>query len=139
MDPLATLPSDWYPETTTALRLAREYGKEVDLRLILEKFRAYHSEGQTSRNWDARFVVWVIRDVQQVRERHKGGTDDLGMPLTQNGSARPGLTPGDEGYVSIDDLAEEARRLAEDQWDAPDPDDPPATKDDDPMWGREQP
>ena len=113
VEPLTTLPEQWVPTTKVARNLAAEYGREVDLRLILEKFRAYYAEGQTSRNWDARFVVWVLRDVQQVRERSKGGTDDLGNPLTQSKAEDTGLRPGDEGYVSIDDLAAEARVVAE--------------------------
>jgi hypothetical protein len=115
VEPLRLLPTDWYPDQGVAYRLQREYGQEVDLRLILEKFRAYHTEGQVSRNWDSRFVVWVIRDVQQVREKHKGGTDELGNPLTQSKGVAVGLQPGDDGYVSLDDLAADAVRVAEEQ------------------------
>lgn len=115
VDPLTTLPEQWVPSAKVASNLRASYGREVDLRLTLQKFRAYYSEGQTSRNWDARFVVWVIRDVQQVREKNKGGTDDLGVPLNQSTEERVALSPGDEGYVSLDDLAAEARRVAEEQ------------------------
>jgi hypothetical protein len=60
-------------------------------------------------------VVWVIREVQQIREKKKGGSDDLGNPLTQRPATTTGLTPEDEGYVSLDDLAADARRIAEEQ------------------------
>lgn len=115
IEPMRRLPTDWYPEQAVAYRLQREYGREVDLRLVLDKFRAYHTEGQLSRDWTSRFVVWVVRDVQQVREKKKGGTDDLGVPFTQTKDTPAGLQPGDEGYVSLDDLAADARRVAEEQ------------------------
>lgn len=117
MNPMLPLPPEWYPTPTVAHRLQREYGMEVDLRLILEKFRAYYTEGQTSRDWDAKFVVWVIREVQAIREKNRGGTDDLGNPLTQSKTEPVALKPGDEGYVSLDDLAADARRVAEEQAD----------------------
>jgi hypothetical protein len=112
VEPMTTLPENWVPSTKVARNLASEYGREVDLRLVLQKFRAFYAEGQTSRNWDARFVVWVIRDVQQIREKNKGGTDDLGTPFNQSADQRTALQPGDEGYVSIDDLAAEAAEVA---------------------------
>jgi hypothetical protein len=117
VNPLTTLPEGWVPEPKVRLSLAQQYGREVDLNLILAKFRAYYTEGQTSREWDSRFVVWVIREVQQIREKKKGGSDDLGNPLTQRPATTAGLTPEDEGYVSLDDLAADARRIAEEQAD----------------------
>lgn len=117
VNPMLPLPEGWRPSQKVARNLAHEYGREVDLNLILQKFCAYYSEGQTSREWDARFTVWVIREVQQLREKNKGGTDDLGNPLTQSKAEPVALKPGDEGYVSIDDLAADARRVAEEQAD----------------------
>lgn len=115
MDPMTPLPENWVPSDGTRLSIARDYGREVDLYLILQKFRAYYGEGQTSRNWDLKFTLWVIREVQDLREKKKGGTDDLGLPLTQKTATTAGLTPEDEGYVSLDDLAADARRIAEEQ------------------------
>lgn len=115
MDPMTPLPENWVPSDGTRLSIARDYGREVDLYLILQKFRAYYGEGQTSRNWDLKFTLWVIREVQDLREKKKGGTDDLGLPLTQKTATTTGLTPEDEGYVSLDDLAADARRIAEEQ------------------------
>lgn len=112
MTPLTTLPEGWRPTHGVAMALHREHGHEIDLTLALQKFRAFHSEGQTSRNWDARFTTWVLTDVQRVRERTRGGTDDLGVPHTQRRAERRVLQPGDEGYVSLDDLAETARQQA---------------------------
>lgn len=113
MNPMTPIPVAYYPQPATAMRLHRDYGSEVDLRLILEKFRAYYAErGETSRDWDAKFVVWVIRDVQQVRDQRKGGTDELGVPHRQSKATPVALTPDDPGYVSLEDLAEEARRMA---------------------------
>lgn len=117
MNPMTALPENWVPSDGTRLTIARDYGKEVDLYLILQKFRAYYGEGQTSRNWDLKFTLWVIREVQAIREKKKGGTDDLGNPLTQSNTEAVALQPGDEGYVSLDDLAADARRVAEEQAD----------------------
>lgn len=112
MNATTTLPPDWQPSPAKRAELREAYGREIDLSLALAKFRAYHSEGQTSRNWDARFTTWVLTDIQRVRERTRGGTDDLGVPLTQRPAERRVLQPGDEGYVSLDDLAETARQQA---------------------------
>jgi hypothetical protein len=115
VEPMRLLPPNWEPSITLKRVLHREYGKEVDLGLILQKFKAFHSEGQTSRDWDSKFHVWVITDVQRVRERTRGGTDDLGNPLTQQRYNPRPLGPGDAGYVSLDDLAETARAQARGQ------------------------
>lgn len=112
MNPMTPLPPGWEPSIEVKRDLHAKYGKEIDLRLTLDKFRAYHAEGQTSRNWDARFTAWVISDVQRARERTKGGTDDLGVPLVQHESGQRALQPGDPDYVSLDDLAETARQQA---------------------------
>lgn len=110
MNPARPLPEGWQPSLGCKRRLYEEYGREIDLGLTLRKFIAYHSEGQVSREWDARFTTWVITDVMRHRERTGGGTDDLGQPLVQRGSTPTPLAPGDVGYVSLDDLAETARQ-----------------------------
>lgn len=112
MNPSRPLPVGWEPTLTCKQNLHREYGKEVDLGLTLKKFRAYHSEGQTSRDWDQRFTTWVIGDVTRIRERERGGTNDMGVPLNQQPATTTPLTPDDEGYVSLDELAETARQQA---------------------------
>jgi hypothetical protein len=83
------------------LRLHKEFGADIDLVLSLRRFRLYYSEGQVSRNWDAKFEAWVVGDAQRVKDRERGATDDLGVPLTQRkDSTMPSaLQPGDEGYV----------------------------------------
>lgn len=113
MEPMRLLPPNWEPSLTMKRILHREYGREVDLGLILAKFKAHYlSEGTTSRDWESKFHVWVINDVQRVREKNRGGTDDLGNPLTQRKDRPRPLGPGDAGYVTLDDLAETARAQA---------------------------
>lgn len=110
MNPTAPLPHGWEPSLACKQDLHARYGKDVDLGLALRKFIAYNQDGQTARNWEARLTAWVIGDVARVRERAKGGTDDLGVPLNQHHGTTQPLRPGDEGYVSLDDLAETARQ-----------------------------
>lgn len=111
MTPLTTLPENWYPTTERALQLHTEFGREIDLRLSLRKFRLFHSEGQTSRNWESKFERWVISDVERSRASREGGTDDLGFPLSRRSSTTAPLQPGDPGYLSIDDLADMAQGM----------------------------
>jgi hypothetical protein len=77
--------------------LSQEFGAEVDLSLSLRRFRNHYSEGQTSRNWDARFENWVLADAERMRER-EGTTDEFGIPRHQKASNTRVPQPGDEDY-----------------------------------------
>lgn len=111
MDPMKTLPRDWKPDYNTRSWLTKQYGKWVDLDLSLTRFVAHHQQGQTARNWNAMFVSWVVGDV--ARARPNGGTDEHGVPHGQQPSTTQPLKPGDPGYTTLDDLADEARKQAE--------------------------
>jgi hypothetical protein len=110
MRPLTDLAIDRLP----IARLRREFGGEIDIDLSVRRFLLFYSEGQTSRDWNAKLERWVIEDVTRLRERKGPGveTDDLGIPITQKKNPCRELAPGEPGYVSIDDLAEWARRGA---------------------------
>ena len=107
------IPPGWRPHPQVYARLHRDYGKEIDLDLTVERFRLYHQEGQTARNWDARFSAWVIGDTAKHRERERGGTDELGTPHHQHLTTVQPLQPGDEGYLSIEELHDIAIRTTQ--------------------------
>lgn len=102
MNPLIKLPEGWSPSRDKALALEAEFGDVVDLPLLLRRFRNFYVEGQTSRNWDAKFENWVLTEVERVRQRTLNGTDDMGIPLTQRASSIvPGpAQPGDPNYYN---------------------------------------
>jgi hypothetical protein len=108
------LPTGWQPTTYQWTNLHAEFGTEVDLTLALRRFVAFYSEGQTSRDWSAKFERWVLEDVEKARTRRGPGveTDDLGFPLKRKASKCRAPEPGDPDYVSIEELAEWARRGA---------------------------
>jgi hypothetical protein len=57
-------------------------------------------------------------------------------------AARQGRYDGMTVEMHLENLIERVRLwrvTPPEAWDAPDPDDPPATEDDDPMWGRPTP
>jgi hypothetical protein len=114
MNPMLPIPAGWQPSTYQWDRLHQEFGSEIDLTISCRRFVAFYSEGQTSRDWSAKFERWVLEDVTRLRERKGPGveTDDLGIPITQKRSKCRELAPGEPGYASIDDLAEWARRGA---------------------------
>lgn len=108
---MTVLPLGWRPGFQTYRWIVGTYGKYIDVEHTLIKFRAFHADGQTSRNWDARFTLWCGQDYE--RARPPGGTDEHGTPYVQAPSAVRPLQPGDEGYVSLEDLAQTAREQAE--------------------------
>src|SRR5262245_50755618 len=95
--------------TDTIKDLKKEFGHVVDVDMSLRRFVAYYSEGQTSRNWPARFTRWVLEDAGKAMAVWERATDDLGTPLRQRSSTTEPLTPDHPDYVSMDDLAAEAR------------------------------
>lgn len=100
MNPMTHLPREWVPSPPMVLRLREEFGADLDLNLSLRRFRNHYAEGQTSRNWDAKFENWVIADHQRLAAKRDGGTDDQGNPRSQRKtSVVTPLSPGDEGYV----------------------------------------
>jgi len=112
--PMQPLPADWQPTPARLHTLLTEFGSDIDLSLSLRRFTAFYAEGQTSRDWDARFERWVIEDVERARARKGPGveTDDLGVPLNQRRNGHRELQPGDPGYVSPEQLAAWAQRGA---------------------------
>jgi hypothetical protein len=91
------LPEGWTPSLEKAKALDAEFGSTVDLSLSLRRFRNHYAEGQTSRNWDARFENWVISDAQRVTANREG-TDDMGIPYNQKKVRVEPAQPGDPDY-----------------------------------------
>lgn len=96
--PQQPLPDGWRPTDAKRDELRSEFGHLIDLNVSLRRFRNHYSEGQTARNWEARFENWVLADV--ARHAPLEGTDDLGRPRTQSRASvvPPPLRPGDPGY-----------------------------------------
>jgi hypothetical protein len=84
--------------------LAAEFGHLVDITLSLRRFRNHYAEGQTSRNWEAKFENWVLSDYQ--RAGAEAGTDSVGIPNTQRKTSivQP-AQPGDPDYFDPNDLS----------------------------------
>lgn len=100
--PSRPLPQRWTPEPEEWTALHREFGHLVDLTLSLRRFRNHYAEGQTSRNWLAKFENWVLSDFE--RAKATSGTDDFGKPINQRKSKITDAKPGDPDYISPDDL-----------------------------------
>ena len=102
----------WTPRTAFIAGLRRDYPR-VNLQESCRRFVDYQTANQrTSRSWEASFRQWVSNDAERLRERHSG-TDELGVPYGQKrGSVQDLPQPGDEGYVSPEDLAREAVEMA---------------------------
>lgn len=107
---MRALPDGWVPSPEKRDALRAEFGSLIDLNTSLRKFRNHYAEGQTSRNWDAKFENWVIDDA--ARARSTQGTDDLGVPIGQRASRIRPLQPGDPGYVDPNEIYEAARQAA---------------------------
>jgi hypothetical protein len=111
LNPTRPLPEGWVPNPTLVASLKEEFGALLDLNLSLRRFRNHYSEGQTARNWDARFENWVLSDAEKVKAR--SGTDDLGIPMGQRPSRIRPAQPGDPGYVDPEELHAAARALSD--------------------------
>jgi hypothetical protein len=92
------LPEDWLPDEGLWFNLSSLYGRTVDLTLSLRRFKNFYCEGQTSRNWDAKFENWVINDYE--RKGGDSGTDDLGIPHNQRKREVEPAKPGDPNYFN---------------------------------------
>lgn len=100
--PMRPLPEGWMPDPARWAALADEFANLIDLHVSLRRFRNYYAEGQTSRNWDARFDNWVLSDAERVKATL--GTDDLGIPHNQRKSKITAAKPGDPDYIDPDTL-----------------------------------
>jgi hypothetical protein len=110
--PSRPLPEGWVPSPEKVEALRAEFGGLLDLNNSLRRFRNHFSEGQTSRNWDARFENWVLSDAERARERVEG-TDDLGVPHGQRKAVRRNVRPGDPDYVDPAEIDAAARAVAQ--------------------------
>jgi hypothetical protein len=101
LPPTRVLPDGWEPSPEKMAALDSEFGRVVDLRYLLRRFRNHYVEGQTSRNWDAKFENWVLTEAARATDLE--GTDDLGIPRTQRktSSVQP-AQPGDPDYFDPD-------------------------------------
>lgn len=103
MEPTRPLPQGWRPSHQQWVSLEKEFGTTVDLPLALRRFQNFYVEGQTSRNWPAKFENWVLSDVTKVRQTQREGTDERGIPYTQKKISRdPSPQPGDDDYIDWD-------------------------------------
>lgn len=100
--PSRPLPEGWTPSREKVLSLDEEFGHLVSISIALRRFRNHYAEGQTSRNWEAKFENWVLSDYQ--RAGAEAGTDDMGIPRNQRKtSVVKAARPGDPDYVNLDD------------------------------------
>lgn len=95
--------------------MREEFGHIVDIDICLRRFRNYYSEGQTSRNWSAKFENWVLNDVE--RAGTKSGTDDLGIPYSQRRSTSVTSDEDEAQRQALIDLAVRSARERTEQTD----------------------
>ena len=82
VSPQRPLDERWEPDLVT---LREEFSHIINIDLSLRRFRAFYSEGQTARNWQGKFELWVLGDVERAGTRH--GSDDMGTPYSQRKAA----------------------------------------------------
>lgn len=95
--PSRPLPEGWTPSREKCNALDAEFGHLVAIGTSLRRFRNHYAEGQTSRNWEAKFENWVLSDFERAKATH--GTDDFGTPINQRKSKITAAQPGDPDYV----------------------------------------
>lgn len=103
MNPMRPLPDGWEPSPEKWTSLQGEFGGVLDLSVSLRRFRNHYCEGQTSRNWDAKFENWVLSDAG--RTGLLDGTDDLGVPHNQRTVSRYRTPTPEETEAELAELA----------------------------------
>lgn len=67
LPPQRPLDERWTPD----LHAFRLLFPDLDVDASLRRFRLFYSEGQTARNWDGKFELWLLNDRQRFATKQE--------------------------------------------------------------------